>query len=268
MKHMYWTLALLALGVLSACGKGANTEEPAAETAGMEKEQAASAPEDVLAAPGSGEPTSSPKTASNEAAVENKVPTLAVVITHKVKDFDAWKKGFDEHQAARQEAGIIAHHLNRGVKDPLLVSVYMVATDLDKLKAFLADPALKDAMKAAGVKGKPDIAIVTPVENHTATDPTLPAAMISHEVKDYDAWKLVFDEDATRRTEAGLVGYALHRDQAKPNLVTIYAQGKTSEELDAFIASPELKAKMKSGGVKGKPKTTMLQGVEWKQYTK
>lgn len=255
MKRMHFTLALLALGALTACGKSAKPQQPAAETAGTEQEPA---PAPVAAA----EP------APAEPPVETKLPTLAVVITHKVKDFDAWKKGFDEHQAKRVEAGIVAHHLNRGVTDPSLVVVYLVATDLDKLKAFLADPGLKEAMKAAGVKGKPEIAIVTPVENHTATDATLPAAFITHEVKDYDAWKTVFDEDATRRTEAGLVGYALNRDQAKPNLVVIYTQSKTREALDAFLASPELKAKMKSGGVKGKPKVTLLQGVEWGQYTK
>ena len=32
--------------------------------------------------------------------------------------------------------------------------------------------------------------------------------------------------------------------------------------------SPELKAKMKTAGVKGKPTVTLVQGVEWGQYKK
>lgn len=236
------------------------------------EQPASSEPEAMAEAPAAASPTATeaaPAPAAEAApAAEPMLPTVAAFVTYKVKDFDAWKKSFDEGQPQRKEAGITAHHLNRGVTDPNEVVVYLVATDLEKIKAYMADPAMKDSLKAAGVKGKPKVSMVTPVENHTATDSTLSAALVSHEVKDYDAWKTVFDEDATRRTEAGLVGYTLSRDQDKPNLVIMYAQSKTREALDAFLASPELKAKMKSGGVKGKPKITLLQGVEWNEYTK
>lgn len=275
MKRMNWTLALLALSAASACSSTPQPEgqEPAAETAGTEQ-TGGTAPEAFADTSAATSETTTPNEAAPSAmpaeptAAEPKLPTVAAFVTYKVKDYDAWKKGFDEAQSLRKDAGITAHHLNRGAKDQNTVVVYFAATDLEKLKGFMADPAQKDAMKAAGVKGKPVIQMVTPVENHTATDPTLSAAMVSHEVKDYDAWKTMFDEDAARRTEAGLVGYSLSRDQDKPNLVTFYAQSKTREALDAFLASPELKAKMKTGGVKGKPKITLLQGVEWNEYTK
>ncbi len=252
-------LALLALAAVAACGGSGKKAEPAAETAGNEQPTTTT---EVIAEAPRAEP------GARAPAPEMPLPSLAVIVTHRVKDFDAWKDGFDAGQAARQEAGILAHQIHRGVKDQNLVVVYLVATDLDKVKTFMAGPALKDTMKNAGVIGKPTIEIVTPVENHTATDATLPALLISHEVKDFDAWKAGFDEDNASRTEAGIVGYAVNRDQAKPNLVMVYAQAKTSDALNAFAASPELKAKMKAGGVKGKPKVTLVQGVEWGQYTK
>jgi hypothetical protein len=34
-----------------------------------------------------------------------------VMIRHKVKDFDAWKVGFDAHAGKRSEAGLFGKHL-------------------------------------------------------------------------------------------------------------------------------------------------------------
>ena len=96
----------------------------------------------------------------------------------------------------------------------------------------------------------------------------MPAAIVEHEVKDYDAWKTAFDGDTQRRSVAGLVGYTLNRDQKKPNVVVMYVQGQTREQVDAYFADPALKEIMKSSGVKGQPKVTALQGVEWNQYAR
>jgi quinol monooxygenase YgiN len=197
-----------------------------------------------------------------------KVATAAAVITHRVKDYDAWKKGFDENENLRQENGVIAHQVSRGVKDPSLVVVYLATDDKAKLEAFLSDKKLTDAMKQAGVVGKPTIEYVTPVESKTAADPALPAAIVEHEVKDYDAWKTAFDGDTQRRSDAGLVGYTLNRDEKKPNLVVLYVQGQTREQVDAYFADPALKKLMKEAGVKGQPKVTALTGVEWNQYAR
>jgi quinol monooxygenase YgiN len=259
-----YALAVLSALSLAACGSSSSTTpESSSETTGTEQTVAvapAPAPEPAPIA----EPTPPPA----PVAETPKLANAAAVVSHRVKDYDAWKKAFDEGEPMRKEAGITAHHVSRGVKDPSLVVTYFSADDKAKLETFLADKALAETMKKNGVIGKPTIEHVTPIENKTAADPALPAAIVEHEVKDYDAWKTAFDGDTQRRSDAGLVGYTLNRDQKKPNVVVMYVQGQTREQVDAYFADPALKTIMKDAGVKGQPKVTALQGVEWNQYAR
>jgi catechol 2,3-dioxygenase-like lactoylglutathione lyase family enzyme len=79
-------------------------------------------------------------------------------IVHKVKNFDAWLKGFDAEGAATRAAnGMADVALGRGVEDSTLVHIVFEVNDLAKVKARLADPALKKIMMDAGVVGKPTI---------------------------------------------------------------------------------------------------------------
>jgi hypothetical protein len=81
-----------------------------------------------------------------------------VEIVHKVKDFNAWLKGYDaEGPATRAANGMSDIALGRGIDDSTLVHIVFEVNDLAKVKARLADPALKKIMTDAGVVGKPTI---------------------------------------------------------------------------------------------------------------
>ena len=56
------------------------------------------------------------------------IPPVATLITHRVADYDAWKKVFDDHLPARKEASCLGHHINRGVDDPNMVYIYCPAS--------------------------------------------------------------------------------------------------------------------------------------------
>jgi hypothetical protein len=87
-------------------------------------------------------------------------------IVHKVKNFDAWLKGFDaEGPATRAANGMADVALGRGVDDSTLVHIVFEVTDLAKVKARLADPALKKIMTDAGVVGKPSITFYKDASN-------------------------------------------------------------------------------------------------------
>jgi quinol monooxygenase YgiN len=86
-----------------------------------------------------------------------------IVIHHRVRDFAAWKLGFDAHAAARKAAGLNKAHVLRAVGDPDTVTVLLDFANVDKAKAFGASADLKAAMKAAGVVGKPEIHILSKV---------------------------------------------------------------------------------------------------------
>lgn len=82
---------------------------------------------------------------------------IHAMVRQNVKDFDAWKKVFDEDAANRKGAGSMGGHVFRALDDPNNVFVLLEFDDLDKAKKFMGSDSLKEAMKKAGVVGKPDI---------------------------------------------------------------------------------------------------------------
>lgn len=87
----------------------------------------------------------------------NSKETKWVVMTHKVKDFDAWIVGFDKGKPMRDSAGLIDVVLARNIDDPSMVQVVCDITDMEKAKAFMNSLVLKERMKEAGVISKPSI---------------------------------------------------------------------------------------------------------------
>jgi len=81
--------------------------------------------------------------------------TNRLLMKHKVKDWDAWKKEFDDHKPVRIEAGLIDRGLGYSVDDNHQVSIVFAVTDMAKAKAFMQSKDLKDKMEKAGVEGKP-----------------------------------------------------------------------------------------------------------------
>jgi len=81
--------------------------------------------------------------------------TNRLLMLEKVKDWDAWKKVFDENRQARVEGGLIDRLIGHDIKDNHQVSIIFAVTDRTKTKAFLQSKDLKDKMEKAGVEGKP-----------------------------------------------------------------------------------------------------------------
>jgi len=80
-----------------------------------------------------------------------------MLVRHTVKDFSAWKRGYDAHQTKRVEAGLAEKYVLQGNGDSNEVVVLFEAADLDRAKAFAESADLQQTMKSAGVTGKPDI---------------------------------------------------------------------------------------------------------------
>ncbi len=83
--------------------------------------------------------------------------TVRVMIRIKIKDWDAWKKSFDDHKQARMDAGLTDRVISYTVGDNHHVSLVFAVADLDKAKAFMKSDDLKNKMKESGVEGAPDI---------------------------------------------------------------------------------------------------------------
>ncbi len=92
--------------------------------------------------------------------------TVRIMVRHKVKDWDAWKKAFDSHKQMRMDAGLTDRVIGYSVGDNHQVTLVFAAADLDKAKAFMNSQELKDKMKEAGVEGAPDRFIYKVVQRY------------------------------------------------------------------------------------------------------
>src|SRR5665648_1158009 len=68
--------------------------------------------------------------------------------------------------------------------------------------------------------------------------------IVQHTVRDYDAWKPVFDEHQSVRAKYGCRGHTIYRDADKPNDVTIVMDYESRERADEFMRDPSLAAAM------------------------
>lgn len=83
-------------------------------------------------------------------------------VTHKVKDFDAWLKVYDqEGTAKRLEEGLIDRALARDIDDPNIVTIVFAITDKEKAKKSITSEEKKTLMTEAGVEGKPEMVFYT-----------------------------------------------------------------------------------------------------------
>jgi len=82
--------------------------------------------------------------------------------------------------------------------------------------------------------------------------------LIQHQVKDYAAWKKVFDSAIEMRTSNGELSAQVYRDASDPNKVTTINKWNSLANAQKFAHSPELKAAMEKAGVVGAPNVSFL----------
>lgn len=107
-----------------------------------------------------GPPTVTFCTPVKDAAVWDR-PLPAMIVKHRVANYDAWRKVYDGVAGLRAEHGIIGDAVNRSGDDGNTIVVYHQAEKRASLERFLAQPALKAAMAAGGVLEAPEVTFVT-----------------------------------------------------------------------------------------------------------
>jgi hypothetical protein len=85
--------------------------------------------------------------------------------------------------------------------------------------------------------------------------------LIIHEVDSYPAWKVVFDEAANIRKNAGEVSYQLLRYDNNANNIVHFSEWLSLDNARRFFESPELVEIRKKAGVKA-PNFIYLQEIE------
>ncbi|WP_428424652.1 putative quinol monooxygenase [Methylibium sp.] len=85
--------------------------------------------------------------------------------------------------------------------------------------------------------------------------------LIIHAVKDYEAWKQVFDRAASMRKRAGERSYHVLRDANDANRVVHFSQWTSIAHARAFFESEELVNIRRQAGVEA-PEFNYLQSLE------
>ena len=85
--------------------------------------------------------------------------------------------------------------------------------------------------------------------------------VLTHEVKDFSAWKKAYDEGEPLRTEFGIKMTGVYRSIDHPNQVTLIGECESAEVVYRFMSQPELKAAMEKAGVTSAPDMKVLNKV-------
>lgn len=85
--------------------------------------------------------------------------------------------------------------------------------------------------------------------------------LIVHAVKDYKAWKQVFDDAAAMRKNAGEESYYVLRDENDANKVVHFSKWASLAQARAFFESPRLVKIRRLAGVEA-PEFNYLRSLE------
>lgn len=181
-------------------------------------------------------------------------PFTITLVRHKVKDFGKWLSVYEADDSARKANGLTELAVGRGLDNSNEITIAFRTGDLQKAKDFSNSPALKQAMQKGGVTGAPAISYITTVRDDNSPIETKDRLLVSHHVKDFDAWLKAFDgEGKEARAGYGLIDRGIARGVDDPNMVYVLFAVTDLAKAKARSASPELKKLMEDAGVDGPP---------------
>jgi quinol monooxygenase YgiN len=85
--------------------------------------------------------------------------------------------------------------------------------------------------------------------------------LIIHEVQDYQSWKIVFDQAADLRKEAGERSYQVLKYENNPNQIVHFSEWTSLQDAKTFFESPQLVEIRAKAGVKS-PEFIYLEQLE------
>ena len=210
---------------------------------------------------GSGDEKKAEETTTKDTTTAEKVPETTtparpgnvMIMQFKVADFAKWKSKYDERDSIRRSYGLTNYVIGRGLDDHNVVLVILKMEDANKAKELTSSQGMKDRMKEAGVTGRPTFQYVEVVMDDNSPIEQTNRLMVTHKVKDWDAWKKEFDDHKQTRIDSGLIDRGLGHDIDDPHDVSIVFAVTDMQKAKAFIQSKDLKDKMEKAGVVGKP---------------
>ena len=227
------SVALFMVIFLSSCGSGDDkkTDESTTDTTANSD-------------------TSSVKSPESPTAPQ---PFKILLIQHKVANFAKWKPQYESHDSVRRSYGLSNFILGRGVNDSNMVVVMLLMDDANRAKELTSSQGMKTRMQKAGVIGRPSFDYLDVVSSDTSKIDQTERLMVTHKVKDWDAFKKEFDDNKQVRIDAGLLDRGVSHSDGDTHKVSLIFAVTDKKKADDFIKSQELKDKMAKAGVEGPP---------------
>lgn len=91
-----------------------------------------------------------------------------VMLRHKVANYAKWKRAVQSHKKWRHSSGERCLYVCRSLKNPDDLLVWCEWDTVARMKKFIKSPALRKAMKGAGVIGKPEVSLYGKMEDLSA----------------------------------------------------------------------------------------------------
>ncbi len=187
---------------------------------------------------------------------ERKVVQTSVSVIHEVKDFEKWHTIYLEKSNADARIGVL-----RNIDNPNYLFIGEKTDSHDSAKEFFSSEDLKAAMQAGGVISKPEIRYLNLFYFDALRNESVYRVSISHEVANFEAWKVIFDSDEDRRKENGLTLTGLATVEDNPAEVFVVFASDDIESAKAYINNPVLKDLMAQAGVVSAPEINF-----WKRF--
>ena len=90
-----------------------------------------------------------------------------LMFSHKVANYAKWKRAVNSVAQLRKDSGEKCFYVCRRIESPNDVMVWCEWDTKARMKKFAASAELREAMKKAGVVGKPEIAFFDKMEDLT-----------------------------------------------------------------------------------------------------
>ncbi len=190
-------------------------------------------------------------------------PFQVMSISYTVKNYDTWKKVFDEHESMRTENGLTTRAIARGTDNPNKIYLFLNVADMQKAKEYATNPKLKEVRKTAGVISKPDNFYVDIVRFEESPAEFKDRVRVSIKIKDFDAWLKVYDgEGAAIRLANGLIDRAISRNVDDTNMIYVTFAVSDMAKAKKYMKDPALKKLMTKAGVISEPIFDFFTNVE------
>jgi quinol monooxygenase YgiN len=85
---------------------------------------------------------------------------MDIIVQHTVRDYDAWKPAFDEHEATRAKFGCTGHTIYRDPDNRNDLTILTSWRSREDAQRFMDDPSLKAAMEKGGVTSEPRVTLL------------------------------------------------------------------------------------------------------------